>query len=492
MVRGAGAAEAAPLAEAISEKEADMKRSKWRWVLGAVAVLVLLGVAGGLNRAKDTSAGTGYSAWELCTRTLQSGQSLDLVRTRYVETKVAPLPTIWQLDVGAAAVTVRTLLPTLEHPRTAIFRKQLGCTLVPPGVDETKVRQQTLVPAPELPADARPWPFGEAEPESALASEPMRAAIAEHADRLFSEESDVLRKAKNTTALLVAHDGHLVYERYAQELSREQPQLGWSMTKTVTAMIAGVLERKGAIALDAPVGLERWQGTPKAGIKWRQLINMAPGLSWFEGYGGKSDATDMLFSQADQGLWAADRALSSEPGTVFTYSTGFTNIAMRRMRELLGGSHQAIYDLYQLELFAPLGIRHGVIEPDASGTPVGGARGLLRPVDWLRLGQLLANGGTWHGATILTPEYVSFMTAASPAASEYGGFIWREDSARIDPAHRAKLPDDMVWFAGHLGQFMLVIPSKKLVVLRMGISVGGTMAHDLARDQTFDLACALL
>jgi CubicO group peptidase (beta-lactamase class C family) len=467
-------------------------KGKWRWMMGVVVVLVLLGIAGGLDRAKDTSAGTGYSAWELCTRTLQSGQSLELVRTRYLEPKVAPLPTIWQLDVGTQAVTVKTALPTLEHPRTAIFREQLGCTLVPPGVDVAKVRTQPFVPAPELPADARPWPLGEAPPESALASEPMRAAINEHAERLFGEESESLRTAKNTTALLVAHDGHLVYERYAQEFSREQPQLGWSMTKTVTAMIAGLLQRKGAIALDAPVGLKRWEGTPKAAITWRQLLNMAPGLAWFEGYGGKSDATDMLFSQADQGLWAADRVLFSPPGTVFTYSTGFTNIAMRRMREMLGGSHQAIYDLYQRELFAPLGIRRGVIEPDASGTPVGGARGMLRPVDWLRLGQLLANGGAWNSATILSPEFVSFMTAASPAATEYGGFIWREDSARIDPAHRAKLPDDMVWFAGHLGQFMLVIPSKKLVVLRMGVSVGGTMEHDLARDQTFDLACALL
>src|SRR5262245_58646609 len=116
---------------------------------------------------------------------------------------------------------------------------------------------------------------------------------------------------------------------------------------------------------------------------------MAPGLRWFEGYGGASDATEMLFSQPDQGAWAADRELTSPPGTVFTYSTGFSNIAMLRMRQLLGGSHQAVYDYYQQRLFRPLAIRGGVIEADASGTPVGGARGLLRPVDWLRLGQLI-------------------------------------------------------------------------------------------------------
>ena len=99
-------------------------------------------------------------------------------------------------------------------------------------------------------------------------------------------------------------------------------------------------------------------------------------------------------------------------------------------------------------MFAPLGIRGGVIEPDASGTPVGGARGMLRPIDWLRLGQLVANGGTWNGATILSPEYVKFLTAASPANPGYGAFIWRQPSARIPAALRARLPKDLVFFAG--------------------------------------------
>jgi len=468
-----------------------MKR-RGLWVVAATAVLVLVIVAAvGLNRAKDISAGNGYSALDLCSRTLVSGQSLELVRTRFVEPKVAQLPQIWELDIQPASVTVSTVLPGMSNPRTAIFRPGLGCTIVPPGTSVEDVRAQALTLAPELPADDRPWPLGEAQPESAALTEPMRAVIEQYAELLFSEQESALTTHKNTTALLVARDGKLVYERYAHELSREDPQLGWSMTKTLTAMIAGVLQKKGVVALDAPVGLPAWKGTPKESITWKQLLNMAPGIAWFEGYGGKSDATEMLFSQADQGAWAAGLEQTTKPGTVFTYSTGFTNIAMLRMRQLVGGSAQAIYDLYQRELFAPLGIRHGVIEPDASGTPVGGARGMLRPVDWLRLGQLLANEGAWNGAQIITPEHVQFMMAASPATTEYGGFMWREASPRIPAEQRAKLPDDMVWFAGHLGQFMVVIPSAKLIVLRMGVSVGGTMEHDLSRTQTFDLAAAL-
>jgi CubicO group peptidase (beta-lactamase class C family) len=264
------------------------------------------------------------------------------------------------------------------------------------------------------------------------------------------------------------------------------------MTKTLTAMLAGTLARQGRIALDAPVGLKQWQGSKKAKITWRQLLNMAPGLEWYEGYGGSSDVTEMLFSRADQGAWAAAQPLTSTPGTVFTYSTGFSNIAMLRLRELLGGSHQAIYDHYQKQLFAPLGMRGAVIEPDASGTPVGGARGLLRPVDWLRLGELLAQGGSWQEVELLSPDWVSFMTAASPASAEYGGSLWRVSTPRLSADLRARLPADTVFFAGHLGQYLVVVPSERIVVLRMGVSLNATMASDSARDDTFELVAALV
>ena len=97
---------------------------------------------------------------------------------------------------------------------------------------------------------------------------------------------------------------------------------------------------------------------------------------------------------------------------------------------------------------------------------------MLRPVDWLRLGQLVANGGSWNGATIVPAGWVSFMMAASPADAEYGGWIWRQASPKIYRPLRARLPEDLVFFAGHLGQFTVVVPSRNLVVLRMGVDLG--------------------
>ncbi|HET6787867.1 MAG TPA: serine hydrolase, partial [Aquabacterium sp.] len=358
----------------------------------------------------------------------------------------------------------------ITHKRTAIFRQGLGCTIVPPGISESSVRAQAFRAVATPASSTQAWPLGDGPVESHLSSPEQARLLASHGDAIFAETTTQANQKQNTIAFLVARDGHLIYERYAKGYQRQQAQLGWSMTKSLTAMLAGAMATDQRLSLDAPVGLPQWSGSPKAAITWRQLLNMAPGLAWDEGYEGASDATEMLFSQGNEGQWAADRPLTSTPGTVFTYSTGFANVAMWRMRQILGGSHQALYDYYQQRLFAPLGITGGVIEPDASGTPVGGARGVLRPVDWLRLGQLVAQGGVWRGQTLIDPPTMDFLLAPSPASAEYGGMIWRQPAQAIPAELRARLPGDLVWFAGHMGQYVVIVPSRQVVVARMGAS----------------------
>jgi CubicO group peptidase (beta-lactamase class C family) len=450
---------------------------------------LLLLAAGALRSSADIPSGTGYAAWDLCTRTLQDGEDFEWVKQFYVAPKLKQLPSIWTVDYRPReSVTVGTWLPGLAHKRTALYRPGLGCTIVPPDRNPQAVRAQRLQLRPDAWRDPLPWPQGEGAAEPAAASVSQRAIVTRHAQRMFAETTAELGRRQNTTALLVASHGHLLHEQYAEGFTREQTQLGWSMTKSLTSIIAGVFVRDHRLSLDAPVGLAQWKGTDKAKITWRQLLNMAPGLAWDEGYGGASDATEMLFSRSNQAGWAADRPLTSKPGSVFTYSTGTANIAMLGMRQLLGGSAQTIYDFYQEALFEPLGIHRGVIEPDASGTPVGGARGNLRPVDWLRLGQLVANHGAWNGELIIAQDYLQFMLAASPADAGYGGMIWRQPAQEIAPALRERLPADLVYFAGHLGQFLIIVPSARLVVLRMGVA----FHYGPARDEALELAADLL
>lgn len=419
----------------------------------------------------DIPAGTGYAALDLCTRTMQSGDDYLKVRWNYVVPKVQPLPAVWLVNYKAGVkVDVQSYVPFITNKRTAIFRKGLGCTIVPPGFSESSVRAQAFKAVTAPATSTHAWPLGDGPVESHLSSPEQARLLASHGDALFAETATQANQKQNTIAVLVARDGHLIYERYAKGYQRQQAQLGWSMSKSLTALLAGAMATDRRLSLDAPVGLPQWSGSPKAAITWKQLLNMAPGLAWDEGYEGASDATEMLFSQGNEGAWAADRPLTSTPGTVFTYSTGFANVAMWRMRQILGGSHQALYDYYQQRLFAPLGITGGVIEPDASGTPVGGARGVLRPVDWLRLGQLVAQGGVWQGQTLIDQPTMDFLLAPSPASAEYGGMIWRQPAQAIPAELRARLPEDLVWFAGHMGQYVVIVPSRQLVVARMGAS----------------------
>jgi CubicO group peptidase (beta-lactamase class C family) len=469
-----------------------MKNNRHLAVLpNAVLACALLGPTAShalnvISLIKSMPAGTGYSAWDLCSRSIEAGEDFAYVKAHYTAPKVPPLPIFWAISPASNKVSVSAALLT---PRSAIYRPGLGCTLITPDVSEASVRAQAFTPVATTAPNSSPWPAGEGMAQSSLLSPAWKATLDASATKLFAETTSDPTKKVNTTALLVAQDGQLVYEKYADRVARNRVQLGWSMTKTLTSLIAGVMEKDGKLQLDQAVGLSEWASTPKAAITWRQLLNMAPGIQWDEGqYAGADDTTQMLFSQPDMCAWAATQPMAVKPGTVFNYSTGFSNLAMCGLKRLAGGTHQSIYNYYQSRLFAPLGIRGGVIEPDAAGTPVGGARGMLRPVDWLRLGQLVASNGQWQGQAILTPQYVSFMKAASPASPEYGGSMWRQPSHHVPPDLRARLPDDMVFFAGFQEQLMVIVPSRKLVLLRMGVSFD----TELARRQVFQLVADLL
>lgn len=442
-----------------------------------------------LDILKSIPVGTGYAAWDLCSRAIATGDDFSRVKSQYTAPKVQPLPSFWLVTHGADEADVSAFFLS---PRRAVYRPGLGCTLITASsAKEAALRAQPFkVAVPAVADTTTPWPFGEGKAQSELLSSGRLAVLNKAATAMFAETSTDPAKKVNTNALLVAQDGKLVYERYATHFDRNRLQLGWSMTKTLTALVAGVMERDGRIALDAPVGFPAWQGTDKAAITWRQLLNMAPGLAWVEGgYGiGDDDTTKMLFTQEDQCTWAANKPLVARPGTVFNYSTGFANLAMCRLKQLAGGSHQQVYDFYQQRLFAPLGIRGGYIEVDASGSPVGGARGMLRPVDWLRLGQLVANGGRWKGQEILNPSYVDFMKAPSPANSGYGGMLWRQPTDQLPADLRAQLPADLVFFAGFQEQHLVIVPSRGLVVLRQGVAFDA----NAALRQVYQLVADLL
>lgn len=465
-----------------------------------LASFALSASAATLPTTNDIQSGTGYASLDICTRVQQSGDNYSRVVQLYTAPQVQTLPLVWTIDYRPSdKVTVGTILPVPGLGRTAVYRPGLGCTVVTPDTTEATVRAQALHPLTPPAPTAQPWPQGEGSAESGTLSAAQLNILNNYSKKFFTDSVfQTTDKRLNSIAFLVAKNGHLVYERYASGYQRNQAQVSWSMTKSLTALVAGVMSGDNLLRVDDPVGLPQWQGTNKQDITWRQLLNMSSGLEWTESNTGYCDLTRTLFFEGDQGAAVARQPLVATPGTQFKYATGMPTLAMYRMKQLLGNSPQAIYNYYQQRLLLPLGIRNAVIETDASGTPVGGARGVLRPVDWLRLGQLMANDGQWNGTTIIPADYIHFMEQASPAKSSYGGQIWLVKPYLIDKGFPAsvisRIPDDTVMFNGLFGQYTMISPSKNLVLVRMGVAIDeqqSSRAMQIAAPAFADLAASL-
>jgi CubicO group peptidase (beta-lactamase class C family) len=272
-------------------------------------------------------------------------------------------------------------------------------------------------------------------------------------------------------AIVVVQDGHVVAERYAPGFDRDTVQLGWSMTKSVTAGLIGLLIKDGLLTLDTPAGWTGQDGRERITIA--DLLSMTSGLEFNEGYGAVSDVTRMLYLEPDMDGFARNKPLVHAPGAVWSYSSGtavmlariFQNTERRYPMEYIRG-----------HLFAPLGMSSAIIEADEMGNLVGSSYMYATPRDWARYGQLLAQDGVWNGEEILPRGYVAMMSSpVAPSGGEYGhGMVWRwathSDQPGVNPDAAYGIPPDTFWMSGHDGQYAAIIPSRQLVIVRMGLT----------------------
>ncbi len=307
-------------------------------------------------------------------------------------------------------------------------------------------------------------------------------------DALFTlEGEDEERKGVRTDAVLVVHQGALVYERYARGYGKDSPHLAWSVTKTVTSLLAGIAVAQGALALDDSIC--RTLGSVAEGrcaITVRHLLQFASGLDWKEDYEGgarqDSSVIAMLVGQGrrDMAAFVLEQPLAEPPGTAFRYSTGDSTLLARvvdvAMRPRFGD------DYPWTVLFEPLGIESMTMERDASGFTVGGAYSYATAEDWARLGLFMLDDGCWRGTRVLPEGYLREATTPSapfltkrldddPSFPPEQGFsIWLN---RTVPGVRDRrpwpsAPEDTFAAVGHWNQLVVVIPSRDLVVVRSG------------------------
>lgn len=304
-----------------------------------------------------------------------------------------------------------------------------------------------------------------------------REALARAVDALFAREG-----IGQTYAVVVMHRGEVVAERYADGFNAETRFIGWSMSKTVTGVLIGMMVADGRLALDRSPPINHWQraGDPRGEITLRQLLQMRSGLHHREGaepvYESSEARMMLLDGRDDMAAWAEAQPLEHEPGSQFTYSTATTvilaDIAARLLAPDGGPSarQQAMAHFLNARLATPLGMTSMVAEYDAAGTMVAGSAVWANAHDWARFGDFLRNGGSARGVQLVPRGWIDFMKSESPRAPDYGAQLWlnRPSGTDRDTLFADQGPDTLFAAVGYLGQYVLVSPEQGLVVVRLG------------------------
>lgn len=420
----------------------------------------------------ETEIALGSAVKRLCSSVLVSGRSVDHVMANELNNPaLSAMSFSFEDDLVIGSGAGQTV--------QALYRPHLGCTLLK-DVSPQSLRAQfnpDLFPArPQLP-DA-PWPLGnQVELPVELPGVDL-AAINAAVDLAFEDmEPD---QNIDTRAVLVIHKGQIIAEKYAEPFHADMPQLGWSMTKTVTAALTGILAGDGLLHIDHAANVPEWRtdGDERRTITLNHLLQMSSGMQYSEVYtaGSMSDVILMLYTTGDTAAFTIDKPLRYEPGSTFYYNSGTTNIISRIQRQLFR-SYQSYFNFPQERLFGPLGMNSVVIEPDASGTFVGSSYMYATPRDWAKIGLLYMQDGVWNGERILPEDWVEYSLTPTTAAARgnYGAQIWLNAGGPDDPDSRpvTALPPTMYYLSGFEGQNIVMLPEQELIVMRMGVTTRG-------------------
>ena len=339
---------------------------------------------------------------------------------------------------------------------SATYRPGLGCTL---DIGDTAALDQIVVPAGE--ALAGEWPTG----ESNTHTDPkLQRAL----DNILTNDNQA---GLETRALLVVQNGKLVAESYADGITENTPLLGWSMGKSVTAMMLGRLQAlQPQLTASTPL-FAQWSDA-RAQVTLENLLQMSSGLDFDETYAPGSDATRMLFNTHSASDVALHSPLAHEPGDHFSYSSGTTNLLARWIYQQLGTTPQANVEFFQQQVLAPLNMRHTIFEVDPSGVFVGSSYIYASARDWARLGLLMLNDGEWNGEQLLPEGWTA--AASTPNRSQndpaYGYQFWLNRGG--ESARFPELPGDSYFMLGNRKQVVMISPSTDTVIVRLGWSSG--------------------
>ncbi len=454
--------------------------TKRRVLIGSI-VLVLLVVSAGVyfyysnyTLIQAAPIGSGYTAQIVASGLFVSSRSLDSILNQDLKT---PELSIFDVEIDKENKIVSVSVNGL-FKKQSVYREGLGCTLLNDGISREELDRQPVeipTPLPENP-DEIPWPTGDRVDQREIPAGVNQLLLDKALNEAFSEPD--LQNLRQTRAVVVVYDGKIIAERYAPGIHKDMPLIGWSMTKSVVNALVGILVKEGKLSLEERAPVPEWNDPNDArhAITMNDLLQMSSGL-WFEEHYSNplANVNLMLWDRSDAGAYAASQPLYRKLGSHWQYSSGTTNIITRIIRHVIDNQKE-YFAFPRNALFNKIGMRSAVIEPDAAGNIIGSSLMFATARDWARFGLLYLNDGVWEGERILPEGWVKYTTTPALHAPEgkYGAHFWLNAG---DPNNRSKrdfpkLPIDLFWASGFQNQSVVVIPSQKLVVVRLSMTHG--------------------
>jgi CubicO group peptidase (beta-lactamase class C family) len=389
--------------------------------------------------------------------------------------------------IDRASKAVRVTLPN-GVTRTAKYLGSQGCVALPVGqksVNFMPVSVASRLPDPSTQA----WPMGDLLPNDPLPAEIDAGELKQAVDAAFEPP------AAMTAAFVVTWRGRLIAERYGNGITAPTPLEGWSMGKSLTATLIGVLIKQGVYDIWQPAPIPEWQsaGDPRAKIRIGDIMHMSSGLRIrapqdpdYDPAGPYPDHLYLYTGSVNSFHYAATRPLQWPPNTVGRYRNSDPVLINYLIRLAVEKRGEDYFSFPQRALFDKIGIRTMVMDTDPYGNFLTQGYELACGRDWARLGNLYLQDGMWNGERILPEGYAKFVSTLAPAWEAdkrpiYGAFFW------INGDGRFPLPKEAYYMSGAGGQWTLIIPSHDLVVVRLGHYRGAAPG-----ERSFSAALALL
>ena len=343
--------------------------------------------------------------------------------------------------------------------RKAIYREGLGATLINDDFDVSKPYE---VPKRTFKNNNLPFPYGNKEPKDTVFYNVDYAKLKMAVANAFDVKG---KKDKRTRSLLVIYKDKIIAEKYDTGFNKDSKILGWSMTKSITATLFGILQKEGKYDIYKPAPIPEWQNDERKIITTNDLLHMNSGLAWEENYSTICDATQMLFQAGNMGKVQLEKPAAFKPNTHWNYSSGTTNLLSYILRNQFK-THQEYLDFWYAALIDKIGMNSMIIETDMAGNYVGSSYGWATTRDWAKFGLLYLHEGNWNGEQLFDTGWTKYVaTPTKGSKGDYGAHFWLNAGGRYPDA-----PKDLYSANGFQGQKVFIIPSLDLVIVRMGLT----------------------